>query len=185
MTHVEDSNASSDSSGEGLLSLHLGRIPIDVRVAVYSTIILMSGLALYDPGTVALTWTEWVKEFGAVLAPVAAVALAHAFAEALGHEVHTGTHLSREVRTKIVLHNLQFLYPGIVTSVFLVPMLIFHVPADVAVNMLLLIGSASLVCWGTFAGRRVGLAFWGTLTYALGYGGVGLLVVLVKYWLTH
>ena len=139
MTHDVDSNASSDSSGEGLLSLHLGRIPIDVRVAVYSTIIL----------------------------------------------VHTGTHLSREVRTKIVLHNLQFLYPGIVTSIFLVPMLIFHVPADVAVNMLLLIGSASLVCWGTFAGRRVGLAFWGTLTYALGYGGVGLLVVLVKYWLTH
>jgi|GEM_PF-534060 hypothetical protein len=185
MTHDVDPNAMSDISGESRLSLHIGRLPIDVRVAVYSTIILMSGLALYDPGTVALDWTEWAKEFGAVLAPVAAVALAHAFAEALGHEVHTGTHLTPAVRKKIVLHNLQFLYPGIVTSFFLVPMLILHVPADVAVNTLLLVGSASLVCWGTFAGRRVGLGFWGTLTYALGYGVVGLLVVLVKYWLTH
>jgi hypothetical protein len=185
MTPDVDPNATSDVSGENRLSLHLGRLPIDVRVAVYSTLILMSGFALYDPGTVALTWTEWVKEFGAVLAPVAAVALAHAFAEALGHEVHTGTHLSPAVRHTIVRHNLQFLYPGIVTSFFLVPMLILHVPADTAVNMLLLLGSASLVCWGTFAGRRVGLGFWGTLTYALGYGAVGLLVVLVKYWLTH
>lgn len=176
---------STNTTTEGTLSLHIGRLPIDARIAVYSTIILMSGLALIDASSRTLGVGDWGKVFGAVIAPVAAVAVAHAFADFLGHEVHSQAPLTTDQRRHIILHNLQFLYPAVVTVIVVVPMLVMNVRANAAINLLLLLGLLSLVAWGTFAGRRVGQGFWGTVGYAVAYGCVGLLVVLVKYWLTH
>jgi len=44
---------------EALLSLHIAGLPIDPRIAVYSTIILMSGLALLDFQDTELSWSQW------------------------------------------------------------------------------------------------------------------------------
>ena len=170
---------------EALLSLHIAGLPIDPRIAVYSTIILMSGLALLDFQDTELSWSQWGKVFGAALAPVAAVAVAHAFADALGYEVRTQTRLDAKAMGHIVRHNLQFFYVAVITLVILAPLLVFNVSASSAANILLVLGTANLVGWGTFAGRRVGLGWRGVLIYALAYGFVGVIVVLVKYWLTH
>ena len=75
--------------------------------------------------------------------------------------------------------------PFVLTLLLLVPMLILHVTANSAANVLLIMGTVNLVGWGTFAGRRVGLSWRGVLIYAIAYGSVGLIVVWVKYWLTH
>jgi hypothetical protein len=170
---------------EALLSLRVAGLPIDPRIAVYSTIILMSGLALLDFQDTELSWSQWAKVFGAAFAPVAAVAVAHAFADALGYEVRTQTRLDAKAMGHIVRHNIQFFYVAVITLVILAPSLALNVAASTAANILMIIGTANLVGWGTFAGRRVGLGWRGVLIYALAYGFVGVIVVLVKYWLTH
>lgn len=172
-------------TSEGRLSLHIGPLPVDARIAVYSTIILMSGFALYDPGDEPLGIAQWAEVLGAVLSPLVAVGLAHAFADLLGYEVHSRRAITAGQQRHILLHNLQFLYMAAVTLMILLPMLVLRVPASTGVNIVLLLGLAALVAWGTFAGRRVGLGLRGTLGYAAAYGAVGLLVVVVKYWLTH
>jgi hypothetical protein len=170
---------------EELLSFHIAGLPIDPRIAVYSTIILMSGLALLDFQDTELSWSQWGKVFGAAFAPVAAVAVAHAFADALGYEVRTKRQLNAKAMTHIVLHNLQFFYVAVITLVLLAPLLLLNVAASSAANILLILGTANLVGWGTFAGRRVGLGWRGVLIYAIAYGFVGVVVVWLKYWLTH
>jgi hypothetical protein len=179
--HQED----PDEREESLLTLHIAGLTIDPRIAVYSTIILMSGLALLDFQDTELSWSQWGKVFGAAFAPVAAVAVAHAFADALGYEVRTKTRLDSRAISHVVFHNIQFFYVAVITLVLLAPMLLLNVAASSAANILLILGTANLVGWGTFAGRRVGLRWRGVLIYALAYGLVGVIVVWVKYWLTH
>jgi hypothetical protein len=170
---------------EALLSLHVAGLPIDPRIAVYSTIILLSGFALVDVTDTEMSWGAWGKVFGAALAPVAAVAVAHGFADVLGLEVRTKKQLTSAALAHVVRHNLQFFYVAAIALLVLAPMLVLGISASQAVTIVILLGTGSLVGWGVLAARRVGLSWRGTLVYALAYGCIGVLVVWIKFWLTH
>lgn len=170
---------------EAKLSLHIAGIAIDPRIAVYSTITLLSGLALVDVSDTGMSWEDWGKVFGAALAPVAAVAVAHAFADVLGFEVRTRQQLAAKDLKHVVQHNLQFFYVVALTIVVLALMLVIGLSASRADTIVIQLGTCSLVVWGVVAARRVGLGWRGTLVYAVAYGCMGVLVVLIKFWLTH
>ena len=170
---------------EALLSLHVAGVPIDPRIAVYSTVILLSGFALVDVTDTEMSWGAWGKVFGAALAPVAAVAIAHGFADVLGFEVRTKTQITGSALAHVLRHNLQFFYVAVIALLILAPMLVLGISASTADTVVLVLGTGSLVGWGALAAHRVGLGWRGTLLYAVIYGCIGLLVVWLKYWLTH
>ena len=162
------------------LAAHVLRVAIDPRMAVYSTIILMATFALLDEGTTVLTLSEWFYLVAEAAAPLLAITVAHAFSEALAYEVRHHTPLTHPVRKAIVLHNLQMLYIVVPVAVLALPFLLFHIEANTAINVVLLLAGLSLVGWGLYAARRVGKIGWRRLYYAVSYPVIGIGVVVLE-----
>lgn len=162
------------------LSVGRGRLRLDPRIAVYSTILLMATFALIDRGDELLTWNSWLVLVGEATAPLLAVALAHSFSEALAYEVRTHQPLTMAVRKRLALTNLQFLYIVIPAAVLAIPFVLFHLRANMAINVVITLSALSLVGWGLYAAHRVGHTVRRRVYYAISYPVAGIGVVLLE-----
>lgn len=165
--------------------LHVSVLVLEPHALIYSTIMLMVAYSLYDEGTAPLLDGALLELSAVGLAALFALAMAHAFTDALDMQILYRRRLTKKDRLRILLTNLQYMYvavPAILTLLLMAPL---NWDSDSAVAVLMLFGLATLFFWGTFAARKAGLSRWRQLSFGLSYGFIGILVLLVELALTH
>jgi hypothetical protein len=158
---------------------------LDPHVLIYSTIILLTAYAIYDEGDGPLNDGRWAEVIGISLAPLFALAMAHAFSDALDLQIRYSRRLTRHDRLHVLRVNLQYLYVGIPPSILLIVLTLFDWGAEEAIGLMLALGLISLFMWGAYAARAARLPMWRRITFGLGYLVMGAFVLLVELILTH
>ena len=95
------------------LQFRLGRITMDPHRIIYATIMLMTAYAIYDEGTDPLKAGPIIEIIGLSLAPLFALAMAHAFSDGLDLQIRNDRRLTRHDRRHLFGTNLQYLYVAI------------------------------------------------------------------------
>ena len=167
------------------IHLQMWFMVLNPHALIYSTILLMTAYALYDEGTASLVGGAWLDLVAIGIAPLFALTMAHAFSDALDLQIRYGRRLNGRDRRSLLAKNLQYMYLAIPTTLILAVLTLLHWDANDAVNLILLIGLASLFFWGSFAARKARLGWGRQVTFGLSYGLMGFLVVIVELAITH
>jgi hypothetical protein len=167
------------------IQFRVGSLVLDPHVLIYSTIMLLTAYALYDEGTDVLVEGAWAELAAISIAPLFALTMAHAFSDALDLQIRTGHRLTGAERRKIAADNVQYMYIAVPPIIVLGVLTLLDWDANDAVGLIMLLGLLSLAFWGAFAAYRAGLSWVRQLTFALGYGFMGLLVLIVELIITH
>lgn len=181
---MEQNPASSDVTEHGP-TIHLGPLHLNPHKLIYATIMLMAGLALYDEGTSPLKSGSFFEMAGVVLAPLFALAMAHAFSEALDKTIRTGHRLTGAERRHVLADNLEYMYVGVPPIALLGLLTMLGWDANDAVGVVQLLGIATLFLWGAFAAKKAGLGAVRWVTFGLSYGFMGLFILVIELALTH
>lgn len=165
--------------------LRIGPIRVDPRAAIYSTIIMITALTVFDEGTGDLTWNMFKRTTVVIIAPLFALAMAHAFSEALDLQIRFHRRLNRHDRRHVFIVNMQYLYPAIGPVVFAFVAATFGWDTEFTIWVILIALFLSLFWWGFYAGRRARLPIGRQLVFGIGYSLLGLIVLIVELWMTH
>lgn len=143
----------------------VGRLKIRVDRVIYTTIMLMAVLIVYDG------WEQ--LRFGGVVAvilgPILAIFLSHVFGAALGTRVALGRPLSRRERRAVFLEECRFLLVAVPPLAILVVLAIAGISYARIIQVIVLTGVLSLGVWGGLAGRRAGVTGW-AMVLPIAYG---------------
>ena len=175
----------ADPAGGTELKVRIGPVTFDPHRVIYATIILMTAFAIYDQGTDPFAAVPLVTMFGIALAPLFALAMAHAFSDALDLQIRNGRRLTGLDRRHLLATNLEYLYVAIPPIVLGSVLAVLGWQANDVVATMQALGLASLVLWGVYAARTASLGPWTQVRFGVGYGVMGLLVILVELILTH
>jgi hypothetical protein len=167
------------------LKVHIGRLAFDPHRLIYGTIILMAAYALYDEGQDPFKRASLLELIGVTLAPLLALAMAHAFSDALDLQIRHGRRLTWHDRRHVAAENLEYLYVAVPPIILTVILALFGMDANDVVAIVQLLGTASLAFWGAYAARKAGLGGWMQTRFAVSYGFMGLIVIGVEQLLTH
>ncbi len=167
------------------IEFRVGRLSFDPHRIVYSTVILMAALSIYDEGTDPFTRGPLFELVGVTLAPLLALTLAHAFSDALDLQIRNRRRLTGSDRRHLLATNLEYMYVAIPPMLLLGVLALFGWDANDAVTLVEIVGAMSLGFWGAFAARKAGLGRWTQTRFAIGYGLMGLVVIAVELILTH
>jgi len=167
------------------LTLHFGPFRFDAHRIIYATIILMSAYALYDEGTDPFGTRALVEMFAMTLAPLFALAMAHAFSDALDVQIRNGRRLDRHDRRHIAAMNVQYMYTAVPPTGLIVVLALLHWDANAIIEIVQLIGLGSLAFWGVYAARIAGLGRWAQVRFGVNYAIMGVIVITVELILTH
>ncbi len=165
--------------------LRIGPIRVDPRAAIYATIIMITALTVFDEGTGVMTWGMFRETVAVIVAPLFALAMAHAFSEALDLQIRFHRPLNRHDRRHVFILNLQYLYPCIGPVIFVLIAAIFSWDTEFTTWVILIALLLSLFWWGFYAGRRAKLSIGRQWIFAIGYSLLGLIVLIVELWMTH
>ena len=143
----------------------VGRLKIRVDRVIYTTIMLMAVLIVYDG------WEQ--LRFGGVVAvilgPILAIFLSHVFGAALGTRVALGRPLSRRERRAVFVEECRFLLVAVPPLAILVLLAIAGISYARIIQVIVLTGVLSLGVWGGLAGRRAGVTGW-AMVLPIAYG---------------
>lgn len=165
--------------------LRFGPIRVDPRAAIYATIIMITALTVFSEGEGDMTWYMFRRVSAVLVAPLFALAMAHAFSEALDLQIRFNRRLNRHDRRHVFIVNMQYLYPCIGPVAFALVATLFHWSTDFTTWFILIGLFISLFGWGFYAGRRARLPLGRQLVFGSGYALLGLLVLVVELFLTH
>ena len=179
---IEDAAPATDSHE---LKVRIGPLSFDPHRVIYATIILMTAFAIYDEGTEPFTTGPFLAMFGIALAPVFALAMAHAFSDALDLQIRLGRRLTGRDRRHLFATNLEYMYVAIPPIIIGALLTVMGLDANEALLVIQVLGLASLVFWGVYAARMAGLGGWMQARFGIGYGVMGLIVIVVELVLTH
>ena len=177
-------DASSASEADHLKVRILG-LQFDPHRLIYSTIILMTALAIFDEGTERLNTDTVLIMMGVLFAPLFALSMAHAFSDALDLQIRMGRRLTRRDRWHVLGTNLEYMYVAVPPAVLTLILGPTELPGNVIVDIVLVMGLVSLFFWGSYAARKARLGVWVQLRLGFNYAVMGLIVVLVELALTH
>jgi hypothetical protein len=167
------------------LKVRIFRLQFDPHRLIYSSVILMTALAIYDPGPRTEGQSVLAVIIGVTLAPLFALTMAHVFSDALDLQIKLGRRLSGRDRRRLLFSNLEYMYiavPPILLSIVLAFLGMDAVPVIDTVLWLML---ASLFFWGVYAARAARLGGWAQLRFGFSYGVMGLIIVVIEIFLTH
>ncbi len=182
---MEESTPTAPADEPLDLSLRLWRVTIDPHKWIYATIMLMTAYAVYDEGIGPMDKGPLLEIIGISIAPLFALAMAHAFSEALDLQIRNKRRLSRADRLHLATENLVYLYVAIAPIIILTVLTIFQWDASAAVNMVNALGIFSLFFWGGYAARKAGLGRMRQFVFGMNYGVMGIIVILFELALTH
>lgn len=160
-------------------------LTLDPHRLIYGTIILMTAFAIYDEGSAPLARGALIELFGVALAPLFALAMAHAFSDALDMQIRNGRRLSGADRRHVAAINLQYLYVALPPVLLMTILTILQWDANEIVAIVEVLGVLSLAAWGSLAARTAGLSRWRQTTFAVNYALMGVLVIGVELAITH
>lgn len=167
------------------LAFRVGRLSMDPHRIIYATILLMTAYAIYDEGTDPLKTGPIIELVGLSFAPLFALAMAHAFSDALDMQIRNGRRLTGHDRRHLLATNMQYLYVAFPPLLIIIALGVLGWGADVIILVVQMLGLVSLGWWGYFAGRKAGVPTVRRWTFALNYSLMGLLVIGVELALTH
>jgi len=165
--------------------LRIGPLRVDPRAAIYATIIMITALTVFDEGAGDMTWSGFKRTTAVLIAPLFALAMAHAFSEALDLQIRFHRPLNRHDRRHVFIVNMQYLYPCIAPVIFALIATMFGWDAGFTTWVILIGLFLSLFWWGFYAGRRAQLPIGRQLVFGIGYALLGLIVLVVELWMTH
>jgi hypothetical protein len=167
------------------LQFRIGRLSMDPHRIIYATILLMTAYAIYDEGTSPLKTGAYLELLGLSIAPLFALAMAHAFSDALDLQIRNQRRLTGHDRRHLAATNLQYLYVAIPPMLLIVALGLLDWDANDVIGIVQLMGLVSLGWWGYYAGRKAGVGRLRRWTFAINYALMGLVVILVELILTH
>ena len=167
------------------LQLHVWRLSLDPHRIIYATILLMTAYAIYDEGTLPLDRRGYIALFGLSIGPLFALAMAHAFSDALDLQIRNGRRLSGHDRRHLLATNLQYLYIAIPPLVLIAVLGTLRWDANDVLGLVQLVGLLSLGWWGWFAGMKAGVGMARRAWFAVSYTVMGMIVIAVELVLTH
>ncbi len=165
--------------------LRIGPIRVDPRAAIYATIIMITALTVFNEGSGEMTWSTFRRTSGVLVAPLFALAMAHAFSEALDLQIRFHRRLNKHDRRHVFVVNMQYLYPCIGPVLFALVATLFGWDAGFTTWVILISLLLALFWWGFYAGRRARLPLGRQLVFGIGYSLLGVIVLLVELWMTH
>ncbi len=143
---------------------------------IYTTITLMSVLIVYD-GWANLTFRGAVS---VIVGPILCIFLGHVYGATLGTRVELGRPLSHRERRAVLLKESRFLLMVVPPLVILVMLRAAGVSYTRIIQVIVILGTFSLGCWGALAGRRANLTGW-ALAASVGYGLLlGALILILQ-----
>jgi hypothetical protein len=163
----------------------VGRVRLRISILVYAIIVSLASLAVYDEPDGPLTLANAAVLLAIVVAPVAALAVAHTFVELTQEHLEVGETPSRAALGRIVGRNAQFLVVGVSALIWFVIAYALDMSANDALVALLLIRLVELYALGIVVALRstVGCAW--RIGLSVGYGTIGLVIVVVELALGH
>lgn len=179
------SSPSEPAAPPAELRVTLGRLWFDPHRVIYATIILMSAYALYDEGADPFGTRALAEMFAMTLAPLFALAMAHAFSDALDLQIRNGRRLNRHDRRHLAAVNLQFFYAAVPPTAIIVLLALLHWDANDIIDLVQLFGIGSLAFWGVYAARVAQLGRWAQVRFGINYAVMGIIVITVELILTH
>lgn len=165
--------------------IHFLRLRLDPHRLIYATIIMLVALAIFDESIDPFTGSSVVDIFVVVLLPLLALSLAHGFSDALDIQIRSRRRLTATDRRHLLATSAQYLIVGIPVLAMAVIFGSLGMDVQLASDMGQLLGVVSLLLWGGYAARRAGLGTWAQVRYALVYGFIGAMIVVVEFALTH
>jgi hypothetical protein len=182
----------SPNSDVERLDLGAAALRPNPRILVYGTLIQLVALVLASDaitGEVSddqrMNVAAWWDFTLISVFPLVAVAVAHAFSEALDLQVREHRRLTWHDRFDIALANVQFLYIAIAPSVLLLLPLAQRWSITDALDLLLACGVLSLFGWGILVARISGLSVLRQLWFGTCYLVLGLGVVALEIFAMH
>ena len=167
------------------LQLHIWRLSLDPHRIIYATILLMTAYAIYDEGTLPLDRRGYLALFGLSIGPLFALAMAHAFSDALDLQIRNGRRLSGHDRRHLLATNLQYMYVAIPPLLVIAILGTLRWDANDVLGVVQLLGLLSLGWWGWFAGMKAGVSIGRRAWFAVSYTVMGMIVIAVELILTH
>lgn len=168
-----------------VLKAQVGRLTFDPHRVIYSTIMLMTAYAIYDEGTDPFARGPLLELVGVTMAPLFALAMAHAFSDALDMQIRNGRRLTGADRRHLFGSNLEYLYVAVPPVLLTIALAFLGWNANDVVALVQVLGVTSLFWWGVFAARMAGQGRWTRIRFGVNYAVMGLLVILVELALTH
>lgn len=170
---------------EGHSRIRLMGLRLDPHRLIYSTLIMMVALAVFDEDSKPFTGSTVGDVFVVVLMPLAALSLAHGFSDAIDIQIRTRHRLTRADRRHIAGTSVQYLLVGLPVLLLAVIFSIVGIDVEVATNIGEALGQISLLFWGAFAARSAGLGRWAQVRFALVYSFLGSLIIVVEVLVAH
>lgn len=167
------------------LELRIGRLSMDPHRIIYATILLMTAYAIYDEGTAPLKTRTYLDLLGLSIGPLFALAMAHAFSDALDTQIRYQRRLTGHDRRHLLWTNLQYLYVAIPPMLLILGLGLLQWDADVVLEFVQLMGLLSLGWWGYYAGRKAHVSRPRRWMFALNYALMGLVVIAVEQVIAH
>lgn len=152
-------------------------VQIHLERLVYSTVVLMSVLVVYDGWASLTTFTGIAL---VIAAPTLALLLAHLFADSLHLQSELRRPLNAAEWRRLLGHQANILLAAAPPLVIL--LVGWATPADAlaTVTLLLWTGVVTLIGLTSFSGYRAGLRGWRLLVSALIGGLIGLIVISLQ-----
>ena len=167
------------------IELRIGRLRMDPHRIIYATILLMTAYAIYDEGDTPFDQKGYIALIGVSIAPLFALAMAHAFSDALDMQIRNGRRLTGHDRRHLVATNMQYMYVAVPPFVLIAVLGLLDMDANDVLGLVQLLGIVSLGWWGWFAGRKAGVSRARSAWFAFSYSVMGLIVIGVELLLTH
>jgi hypothetical protein len=167
------------------LEFRIGRLSMDPHRIIYATILLMTAYAIYDEGTAPLKTGSYLELLGLSIAPLFALAMAHAFSDALDMQIRYQRRLTGHDRRHLLWTNLQYLYVAIPPMLLILGLGLLQWDANDVLELVQLMGLLSLGWWGYYAGRKARVSRPRRWLFAFNYALMGLVVIAVEQVLTH
>jgi hypothetical protein len=175
----------TNAQGQVPLRLSILGLQFDPHRLIYSTIILIAALSIYDEGTGRIDARTAVVLSAVIIAPLFALTMAHAFSDALDLQIKLGRRLTGPDRRHVLRSNLEYMYiavPPLALTLILGPT---EIPGETIIDIILGLGLVSLFMWGVFAARKARLSTWTQIRFGINYAVMGIIIVIVELILTH
>ena len=167
------------------IELRIGRLHMDPHRIIYATILLMTAYAIYDEGDLPFDSAGYIALFGVSIAPLFALAMAHAFSDALDMQIRNGRRLTGHDRRHLAAVNLQYMYVAVPPMVLIAALGLLHWDANDVLTIVQVVGLISLAWWGWFAGAKAGVSMGRRAWFAFSYTVMGMIVIAVELLITH
>lgn len=158
---------------------------MDPHRIIYATILLMTAYAIYDEGTSPLRRANYLELLGLSIAPLFALAMAHAFSDALDLQIRNHRRLTGHDRRHLLWTNLQYLYVAVPPMLLIIVLGLLQWDANDILGLVQTLGLLSLGWWGYYAGRKAQVSRPRRWLFAFNYALMGLIVIAVEQFIAH